>query len=406
MGKDQKEPKKKTSPIPFVAIFLIALVGCYYSILLIDVHRIVHSGSGETTGCDYSDELSCSPVALDDWSSVLGVPTAAWALMAYAVVALLSLTGIRRRVFPNGPGGLMLLIASCSFLFGLFLIYRMAYVIEAWCVKCLVLDGVNLGFLLCSLWAALSRGIVRSVQEDFKTLAENRPAAIAIIGGPALAALLVLFSYPTRATQPTEPDADIQLPDGGFESPTGEINLEGAPSKGPRNAMIEIIEFSDYECPFCSFAHDEFREVVEENPTKVRFYHFHHPLDMACNNAIRRPFHHHACIASRAAVCAQERNKFWELSDLLFEHGRRLNESKIDSLIGEVGLDLEEMHSCMDGDRAADRVQFDLEQSKSVPVTGTPTFVINGKVVSGLHRGMYRRLLQKLLENDGRWPER
>jgi protein-disulfide isomerase len=406
-GSDDTKTQRRSSLVPYVAAFVIAVIGIALAVYLMHVHRIVHGGSGATPSCDYSTQLNCSSVALNRWSSVLGVPTAAWGLLMYAGFALLAAAGFRRRVFPEGPAGLLLCGAIPAVGFGLFLMYIMATEVRAWCVSCLGLDAVNVGLLICGLVAAWRRGPLKALNDDLQALTENKPAAIALVGGPALAGILVLSAYPSRPTSAPGGEQPVVLPDGGFDTVREELNLEGAPARGPSGALITIIEFSDYQCPYCRAAHEEIREEMEHYPDVYRFIHFHHPLDQACNPAIPRPFHPYACLASFAAICAQREgdDKFWQINDLLFERGHNLDEAAIRQIVGEVRLDWGRVDECMRSDSTRERVLHDLEQARLVPVDGTPTFVINGHVVTGFRPGLYRGLLRLLRSNGGHWPE-
>jgi predicted DsbA family dithiol-disulfide isomerase len=336
----------------------------------------------------------------------MNVPTASWGFLTYAGFALLAIAGIRRRTFPQGPGGLLFWGSIPAFCFGLFLMYIMATEVGSWCVNCLGLDAVNIGLVLCGTFAVSRRGVVPALLEDLNTVSENKPTAIAIFGGPVLAAVLVTMAYSVESTgDGEEGPPSIELPDGGFAPARGEINLEGAPATGPEDALITIVEFSDYQCPFCSAAHDEVRAVMEEHEDQVRFIHFHNPLDMACNPAIPRPFHSHACVAAAAAICAQRQGRFWPMNDLLFEHGRDLDDPMIRRLAERAELDWDRLENCMRSDSTRERILHDLEEGLQVPVEGTPTFLINGRVVSGFRPGLYHGVLGLLLENEGRWPE-
>lgn len=403
---EETKPRGRASLVPYVAAFVIALIGIALAVHLMHVHRLVHGGSGETPSCDYSTQFNCSNVALNRWSSVLGVPTAAWGLLTYAGFALLAAAGFRRRVFPQGPAGLLLWGAIPAVGFGAFLAYIMATEVGSWCVACLGLDAVNLGLLTCGLAASWRCGPVNALRDDLQALSENKPAAIALVGGPALAGLLVLSAYPSSPSGATGGERALVLPDGGFDEVREELNLEGAPARGPADAPITIIEFSDYQCPFCRAAHEEIREEMEGAPDTYRFIHFQHPLDQSCNPAITRPFHPHACLAAFAAICAQREgdDKFWQINDLLFRHGRDLDGTMVRRIVGEVGLDWERVDECMRSDSTRERVLHDLEQARLVPVDGTPTFVINDRVVTGYRPGLYRGLLRLLRSNGGRWP--
>ena len=414
MGKGNQ--KKSVGRAPFIAALVISLVGVYLAVELIGVHQAALDPNAPPSECNYSETWRCDDVATSDWSTVIGVPTAAWGLLIYAGFALLAIAGLRRRIFPKGPGGLLLWGAAGALLFGLYLISVMVSM-DRYCTKCLGLDAVHLGLVICGLLAVRGRGVVGAIRGDLEVLGDNRPAAIAIVGGSVLAGILVLAAYP----EPPESGSDGSgangggddgdrpppTPENGFPEPRGEIELEGAPARGPDDAQITVIEFSDYQCPFCQAAHEEVREVVDGDRDRFRFIHFHYPLDMACNDAIPRPFHPHACLAAAAALCAQDQGRFWELNDLLFQNGRQLDRDLLFDLVDRAaGIDREQLEECLTSGRTRERVAHDLEQGRQVPVEGTPTFIINGRVVSGFRPGMYRALLGMLLSNDGRWPER
>lgn len=404
-GSTKETKEQAAGKLPFILALIISLIGCYLAASLILVHE--NAASGAPAGCDYNETVNCSDVAISAWATVFGVPTAAWGLLTYAGFALLSIAGIRRRLFPHGPGGLLLLGSLGALAFGLFLIYIM-HSMGTWCVNCLGLDAVHLGLLACSLVVTVPRGIGKAILEDWATLFANKPAAIGIIGGPALAGVLVLVGYPQHGDGADGPNGEprIQLPAGGLPRPEGPINLDGVPNHGPADAIITVIEFSDYQCPFCSAAHQEIRGFIGEHEESFRFYHFHHPLDMACNPAIRRPFHQHACLAAAAGICAQRQGRFWELNDLLFEHGRELQPRLLPRLVEEAGdIDFERLQECMGSDSTRERILHDLEQGLQVPVEGTPAFIINDRVVAGYRPGMYRAILGELLRNEGRWSE-
>jgi protein-disulfide isomerase/uncharacterized membrane protein len=402
-----KEPNKKKEAVVarwlYLACMVTALVGVALAVELLRVHSQVHQPGSAPPTCDISEGVSCTPVALHEWSEFWGVPTAAWGLLFYATVLLWSWAGWRRRPFPRGPGGLILASALPAVGFGLFLVYVMTVEIQSFCLYCLGLDAVNLGLLGWG-WA-LTRGRRRWLawREDLVLLWRNKPAGLVFLGLPLVAAMAMIATYPAPPPPaaaggndelPTEPLATVREAD---------IDVAGGPVWGPGQGMITIYEFSDYQCPFCRAAHEEIREAVQAHEDRTTFVHFHHPLDMACNPAINRPFHPQACLAAKAAICAHEQGRFWPFNDLLFEHGRRLDGALLERLLGEAGIDREAFDECQQSDRPAQRIAHDLAQAAKVPVQGTPTFVINGRVLSGYREGLYRSVLTALIEHEGSW---
>ncbi|MBF0357458.1 MAG: DsbA family protein [Magnetococcales bacterium] len=139
-------------------------------------------------------------------------------------------------------------------------------------------------------------------------------------------------------------------------------------SKGPATAPITIIEFSDFECPYCRRAQETINKVEKKYGDKVRFVFRHYPL----------PFHKKAPKASEAAQCAKDQGAFWPFHDALFAKGSKLEISEYKKLAKKLKLNSKQFDHCLDSGSYASRVAADSKDGKSLGITGTPTFFING----------------------------
>jgi protein-disulfide isomerase len=144
-------------------------------------------------------------------------------------------------------------------------------------------------------------------------------------------------------------------------------------AKGPADAAVTVIEFSDYECPFCKRAEPTVAQMLKEYAGKVRFEFRHFPLES---------IHPQARGASEAAVCAEEQGRFWEFHELLFAGGG-LTAPKLLEHATKLGLDVNAYQACLASGRGKQRVDADLAAGKAVGVTGTPAFFVNGVAYSG-----------------------
>ncbi len=158
----------------------------------------------------------------------------------------------------------------------------------------------------------------------------------------------------------------------GYEDRTRyKVELSGhEPQKGPDDALVTIIEFSDYECPFCQKAHEPLMDALADNDD-VRLIFKHYPL----------PMHQNALPAARAAWAAQQQGKFWEMHDHLFEVGGKLGD--IEAVAGRMGLDVERFRVDMASEAAAQAVEKDRYAAGLLGIGSTPHFVINGRHVRG-----------------------
>jgi protein-disulfide isomerase len=162
----------------------------------------------------------------------------------------------------------------------------------------------------------------------------------------------------------------------GFESslepPRFEIAASG-PAKGPADAPITLIEFSDYECPFCKASENVVKQVLERYPTQVKLVFKHYPL----------PTHPKARPAAEAALCAAEQGKFWEFHSLLFQNAPQIAPEQLVGIANAAGLDTPKWQECIAAKRNSAQIDADLEVGKSAGVAGTPAFYVNGVPVSG-----------------------
>lgn len=145
------------------------------------------------------------------------------------------------------------------------------------------------------------------------------------------------------------------------------------PSKGAANAKVTIVEFSDFQCPFCSKAEPSVDEVMKNYSDKVKVVFRHFPLD----------FHDKAFKAAEAAACAEEQGKFWEYHKHLFANQGALAIDDLKTHAKTLGLDGAKFDKCLDDGAMKAKVDADMAAARSVGVNGTPAFFINGIAISG-----------------------
>ncbi len=159
-----------------------------------------------------------------------------------------------------------------------------------------------------------------------------------------------------------------------LEPPRAEVVVPpGEPALGPENAPITIVEFSDFDCPFCKDTYAPMERVLEEYKGKVRFVYRDFPLAM----------HKRAMPASQAARCAHEQDKYWIYYRSLMEIKGDLSDEDLKKRATDLSLDMTKFEECYGSNRHAATVQAAMEDAKKLGVTGTPTFFINGRMLVG-----------------------
>lgn len=147
----------------------------------------------------------------------------------------------------------------------------------------------------------------------------------------------------------------------------------GGTSRGPSDAPITIVEFSDYQCPFCLRAEQTLKQVEALYPGQLRIVYRHLPLD----------FHPNAEPAARGAICAEAQGRFWAYHDLLFQNQNALEEPNLFAYAKQLELDEAAFRRCYEDPATAARVGADVTAARSLGASATPTFFINGRELRG-----------------------
>lgn len=154
--------------------------------------------------------------------------------------------------------------------------------------------------------------------------------------------------------------------------PRIQVAAEG-PTRGPKDARVTIVEFSDFECPYCGAAHDTVEQVMNTYAGKVRLVYRQFPLS----------FHPHAAKAAEASLCAADQGKFWEYHDVLFKNQKKLEPADLKAHATEVGMDGQKFGQCLDSGDKKKAVDADQAAGLAAGVGGTPAFFINGIFLNG-----------------------
>ncbi len=155
--------------------------------------------------------------------------------------------------------------------------------------------------------------------------------------------------------------------------PAQQIDIAHAPTRGPATAPISLVEFSDFECPFCAETAPVVRQLLAAYPTQVRFAFKHYPL----------PMHKESPLAHEAALAAAEQGKFWEMHDLLFATQDKLTRDDLIAKAAQLHLDVARFTKDLDTHRFKPQVDADRQEGNRLGVDGTPFFFINGHAISG-----------------------
>jgi protein-disulfide isomerase len=230
------------------------------------------------------------------------------------------------------------------------------------------------------------------IEEDTFTFKRNHFYAVVTVLAFAAGILIgyVVWGYNTQTALAPSPALPQTAPPA--ETRIYEIETEGFPSLGPADAPIEIVEFSDYQCPFCYRWHVQvYKELLAAYPGKIRFVYRNFPL----------AFHQNAFASAEAALCAGDQNTYWEMHDVLFENqailndqaGTVLDQATYNQFAQDLGLNVQVFEECMTSHKYQQFIIDDANYANSLPpdtngeaaVGGTPTFFVNGHRLGGAY---------------------
>ena len=161
----------------------------------------------------------------------------------------------------------------------------------------------------------------------------------------------------------------------------------GSPVKGATNPGVTIVEFSDFECPFCKQAQSVLTQIVESYGRTVRLVFKHLPLEG----------HRNSLPAARAAYCASEQDRFWQFHDAVFAAGN-LSPPVFEQIASDLGLGLPKFQDCVASERSRAAVIKDIEAARLLRIESTPSFVVNGKIIKGaLSFADFQRIVEQEL---------
>ncbi len=198
-----------------------------------------------------------------------------------------------------------------------------------------------------------------------------------------------------KEVESNQPSQQKSLPNEPSQQPSKiEVSVDDDPVRGSENAPVTIIEFSEYQCPFCERFFRQTLPQIEENyikTGKVKYVFRDFPLG----------FHQNAQKAAEASECADEQGKFWEYHDKLFENQNALEVSSLKQYANDLGLNEVEFNNCLDSGEMASEVEKDFTDGSQYGVSGTPAFFINGiELVGAQPYNAFEQIIEQELNKE------
>ncbi|HXU79842.1 MAG TPA: thioredoxin domain-containing protein [Polyangia bacterium] len=188
---------------------------------------------------------------------------------------------------------------------------------------------------------------------------------------------------PAAQAEPAGPDADTKV---------WPVTVGSSPAKGPKNAPITMVVFSDFQCPYCGRIEPTLAKLESEYPGKIRIAWKDYPL----------PFHQNAKPAASAARAAGEQGKFWEMHDKLFANQQQLDRASLEKYAQELGLNMAKFKAALDSNKYEAQIAADMKEGTAVDVNGTPATFVNGRKIGGAYPyEIFKKVVDQELTKKG-----
>ena len=364
-------------PIYYWTVALLALAGLVNSIYLAVSHYRVYTDIGYKSFCAISKAINCDTVSQSPYSIILNIPVPVWGVIGYTLLILFLIFASVKPLKCGRAWSLLVLIALIFSCISVGLALILTTFINSYCIMCILSYGISFALLY---FTALTRkrfgtsGFFIGLRQDIYLLWQKRVKAAAIFLPFLIIVGVVMVIFPAYWNMTSGTDwADI---------PRG-ITEDGHPWIGAESPDLTIAEFSDYLCFQCKKMHYFLRQIVAQNPTKIRLIHYHFPMDHEVNFIVKEPFHIGAANMALAAIYATSQDKFWEMNDLLFDMAGNEKEMNLEKLAARTGLESERLARAVNSQNMRQRLGFDIWTALKRRMVGTPSYLIDGKVYQG-----------------------
>ena len=339
-----------------------------------------HPSAGESF-CSVDSVFNCDTVNRSQWSEVAGIPIALLGAGFYGAMAAVSALGLRSPQSYPRVGTLLTLGGAIGVALSVFLAWA-SLQLGAWCLFCISLYGVNAILLAAGLWQD------KASEEPFGARVSGLFVGKDGSLGPAVGAGLLVFvasmffynglgkgGAPGTAAAPGSSGKDLSAM---FMTAAAPLELDGTePVLGDPAAPYTIVEFADFECPYCGKVAPELVELQRSNP-KIKFLFKNYPISDVCNDQVEGARHENACNAAYAGECARQQGRFWQLDEMMFKNQEFLAPADILFMADQLKLDKTAFANCLRDPRTVAAIKADVAAAAKVKVMGTPAIFMHG----------------------------
>lgn len=391
-----------------IAIVLSLLGAAVSGVLLLQHHGEPSALSAVAEACGAGEAGGCDRVNQSPWSKLGGVPLAAVGVGFYLSLAGLSVLALQAGDAAPAAARVAWTLLALALVVDVVLLGLQAFSIGAFCRLCLATYALNAAAFY-TLWPARSAALL-SASPAGKLLGygwglSTLALALFVLAGNstlrerAERRASSLLGTPATQAPPGSAQAEIDRLKGILDDPhkyeeyqqqkamsefeaarPQEIGLQAVPHKGPADARIKVVEYSDFLCPFCQRIAGAFGEFLPQARGRVSVHFKNFPLDKSCNPALQHDIHPGACLLAKGAICANAQGRFWDYHDKVFSAPPpKPDRDRVVAIAAAAGLDAGLLGACLEAPETTARLGAEIAEAQRVGVNSTPSIFINGK---------------------------
>ena len=372
---------KSIQPLPFAVYYytvvFLALVGLAVSLYLSYSHFRVYTDIGYKSFCAISKAINCDTVSESNYSIFWRLPVPVWGIVGYTFFLLFLLIAKNRDAQNKRVWNLLFLIAAAFTLYSIILAAISTFYIRSYCIMCIVLYAANLLLLFYTRMVRSrfkSGGLIEGLKKDIQFFQARRRFVLCMFTPFFVGIILLLLFFPAY-WQFDPPLLTSKLNSG--------TTRDGHPWIGAENPKLVITEYTDYLCFQCRKMHFFLRQLIAENPDKIRLIHRNFPMDHSVNPIVKEPFHIGSGKMALMAIYAATQNKFWQMNDLLFEITGQSDAINVRKLAARLEMDPKTLMHSVNDKSARLLLQQDILSALKLQISGTPAYVIHENVYLG-----------------------
>lgn len=370
-------------PLPYFVYFWsvagVAVLGLLNMAYATISHYRVHTDVLYSSICAVSDAVNCDTVSQSTYSIFIGLPVPVWGVLGYGFfIGLLSFAFLER-ADKRRMWVLLFIMALFFSIYSLVLAYILKFQIKVSCIVCIAGYAINftllyLAWIIRKRFPEAGTGFFQSLKRDLQFLwLPGRKRKIVIVVLVAITLLLPAV-FPQYWV--------FEMPQLSFDIPTG-ITEDGAPWIGAENPELIITEYTDYLCFYCKKMHVYLRQIVAQNPDKIRLVHRHFPMVPELNPLVVKAFHPGSGKLAIAAAFAATQDRFWQMNDLLYDLPPNMTSLNIRDLAEKSGISFKGLAGSLASKPLYGKIRQDVNKGIKLGITGTPAYEINGKLYQG-----------------------